>query len=153
MRGIPLLYEEEECEKIIVRIFLRSRRKEKCPQARLRCGRPPSRAHGASWSARTPECAIDTVVEGLKRTVWDDASFRQVEDAVDKMPADSDEVVLRCMVHAVNTSESFQAAEVADHAGEQARVCVCVGHAVEQVFMRRCLCFSCSSMPCSFHST
>ena len=84
---------------------------------------PPSKA--ALWTAaipgarrvlelqRTPECAIDTVVEGLKRTVWDDASFRQVEDAVDKMPADSDEVVLSCMVHAVNTSESFQAAEVA----------------------------------------
>lgn len=84
---------------------------------------PPSKAE--LWKAaipgarrvlelqRTPECAIDTVVEGLKRTVWDDASFRQVEDAVDKMPADSDEVVLRCMVHAVNTSESFQAAEVA----------------------------------------
>lgn len=84
---------------------------------------PPSKA--ALWKAAvpsarrvlelqdTPECVIDTVVDGLERTVWDDASFKQVEDGVAKMPADADEVVLRCMVHAVNTSESLQAAEVA----------------------------------------
>ena len=48
-----------------------------------------------------------------QKTVWDDASFKQVEDGVAKLPADADEVVLRCMVHAVNTSDSLQAAEVA----------------------------------------
>ena len=84
---------------------------------------PPSKA--ALWKAaipgarrvlelqHTPECAIKTVVDGLKKTVWDDESFKQVEDSVAKLPADSDEVVLRCMVHAVNTSDSRQAAEVA----------------------------------------
>ena len=117
-------------------------------------GRHPGRtARPGACNAR-PSAQSTRSSRGSKRTVWDDASFRQVEDAVDKMPADSDEVVLRCMAHAVNTSESFQAAEVAViMRASRARVCVCVGHAVEQVFMRRCLCFSCSSMPCSFHST
>lgn len=84
---------------------------------------PPSKA--ALWKAaipgarsvmelqHAPKCAIDAVVNGLEKTVWDDESFKQVETSVAKLPADSDEVVLRCMVHAVNTSESRQQAEVA----------------------------------------
>ena len=84
---------------------------------------PPSKA--ALWEAaipgarrvlelqRAPKCAIDAVVNGLEKTVWDDESFKQVEASVAKLPADAAEVVLRCMVHAVNTSDSRQQAEVA----------------------------------------
>jgi len=84
---------------------------------------PPSKT--ALWKAaipgarrvlelqHAPECAIAAVVDGLKKSVWDDESFKQIEDGVAKLPADSDEVVLRCMVHAVNTSASLQQAEVA----------------------------------------
>ena len=60
-----------------------------------------------------PKFAVDAVVDGLKRTVWDDASFKQVEDCVAKLSTNSSEVVLRCMVYAVNTSTTLEQAEVA----------------------------------------
>ena len=60
-----------------------------------------------------PKFAVDAVVDGLKRTVWDDASFKQVEDHVANLSPNSSEVVLRCMVYAVNTSTTLEEAEVA----------------------------------------
>ena len=74
---------------------------------------PPSKAAQGRAGARrvlelqrAPKCAIDAVVNGVGKDRQADESFKQVEASVAKLPADAAEVVLRCMVHAVNTSDS-----------------------------------------------
>ena len=90
--GYPCFCMRKKSAKKSCEFFCRSRRKEKMPPGKAALWKAAIPAHGASWLQRTPECAIDTVVEGSKgpsgTTPPLDKSRTPGQDA-----GDSDEVV------------------------------------------------------------
>ena len=57
-----------------------------------------------------PKGTIDSTVRALQRAVHDDASFKYIEEQVEKQ--DPTEILLRSMVEAVNQSTSLEEAPI-----------------------------------------
>ena len=59
---------------------------------------------------KLPKGTIDSTVKDLKRAVYDDTSFKYMEEQVEKQ--DPSEILLRSMVKAVNESTSLGEAPI-----------------------------------------